>query len=99
MDWKLQILWALGRRPLGGLKEGKEVVLERRRVDFALTFVEQTEWRRISRNSLLSNQKLEMMGYRPTFCYYCRIVGVAENMDLGPELLPKSSQTCCAVSI
>lgn len=81
------------------MREWKEVVFEWQRVDFALKFVEQTEWRRISKNILHSDQTLEMMGYRPAFCYYGRIVGVAEKMDLGPELLPKSSQTCCAMNI
>lgn len=81
------------------MREGKEVVSERQRVDFALTFVEQTEWRRISKSILLSNQALEVMGYTPAFCYYRRIVGVTEKMDLGPKLLPKPSQTCCAMSI
>lgn len=77
--------------PLGGLRGGKEVVFAWQRVGFALKFVEQTEWRRISKNILLSDQTLEVIGYRPAFCYYGRIVGVAEKMDLGPELLPNSS--------
>lgn len=75
-----------------------EVVFERQRVDFA-TSAEQNEWRRISKNTLLSNQTLEVMSYRPAFSYYGRIVGVTEKMDLGPELLPKYSHTCCAMSI
>lgn len=60
------------------MREGKEVVFARQRVDFALKFVEQTEWRRISKSILLSGQTLEVMGYMPAFCYYGRIVGIAE---------------------
>lgn len=81
------------------MRVGTEVVFERQRVDFALTFAEQTEWRRISKNTLLSDQTLEIMSSRPAFNYYGRIVGVTEKMDLEPELLPKYSHTCCAMSI
>lgn len=62
------------------MREGKDV-FERQRVYFALTFAEQTEWRRISKNTLLSDQTLEVMSYRPAFSYYCRIVVVTEKME------------------
>lgn len=75
-----------------------EVIFERQRVDFA-TFAEQTNWTRISKNTLLLDQTLQVMRYRPAFSYYGRIAGVTAKMNLGPELLPKYSQTCCATSI